>query len=45
MEESKLYLVFEHMSMDLKKYMDSLGKTPMTAETVKSFLYQVINYN
>lgn len=42
MEESKLYLVFEHMSMDLRKYMDSLGKNPMPGDTVRSFLYQVI---
>ncbi|XP_059476060.1 cyclin-dependent kinase 1-like [Neocloeon triangulifer] len=41
MEESKLYLVFEHMSMDLRKYMDSLGKSTMPAETIKSFLYQI----
>lgn len=25
MEESRLYLIFEFLSMDLKKYMDSLG--------------------
>jgi hypothetical protein len=41
MEESKLYLVFEHMSMDLRKYMDSLGKEPMPGDTVRSFMYQV----
>jgi cyclin-dependent kinase 1 len=36
-----LYLVFEHMSMDLRKYMDTLGKEPMPGDTVRSFLYQV----
>lgn len=25
MEESRLYLIFEFLAMDLKKYMDSLG--------------------
>lgn len=25
MEEARLYLIFEFLSMDLKKYMDSLG--------------------
>ena len=28
-EDVKLYLVFEYMEMDLKKYLDSLGPTTM----------------
>ncbi|VVC90445.1 unnamed protein product [Leptidea sinapis] len=44
MEESKLYLIFEFLSMDLKKYMDSLGSGKfMNPMTVKSYLYQINN--
>lgn len=38
MEESMLHLVFEHMSMDLRKYMDV---KLMDGNKIKSFLYQV----
>jgi hypothetical protein len=38
MEESMLHLVFEHMSMDLRKYMDVKA---MDDKKIKSFLYQV----
>lgn len=42
MEESRLYLIFEYLTMDLKKYMDTLGSGKlMEPETVKSYLYQV----
>lgn len=41
MEESKLYLIFEYLTMDLKKYMDSLGNKLMEPSVVKSYLYQV----
>lgn len=42
MEESKLYLIFEYLTMDLKKYMDTLGNGKlMEPETVKSYLYQI----
>lgn len=42
MEETRLYLIFEYLSMDLKKYMDSLGPgVLMPPEEVKSYLYQV----
>ncbi|KAF2896283.1 hypothetical protein ILUMI_09890 [Ignelater luminosus] len=42
MEESRLYLIFEFLSMDLKKYLDSLepGKY-MDPMLVKSYLYQM----
>ncbi|XP_054732710.1 cyclin-dependent kinase 1 [Anastrepha obliqua] len=42
MEENRLYLIFEFLSMDLKKYMDTLppGK-PMETELVRSYLYQI----
>jgi len=41
MEESRLYLIFEYLTMDLKKYMDSLGSKLMDPYMVKSYLYQV----
>lgn len=42
MEESRLYLIFEYLTMDLKKYMDSLGSDKLIEPvTVKSYLYQV----
>lgn len=42
MEESRLYLIFEFLSMDLKKYMDTLGNGKlMEPEVVKSYLYQI----
>lgn len=42
MQENKLYLVFEFLSMDLKKYMDSLGRDKlMDKMLVKSYTYQI----
>ncbi|CAI9740146.1 cyclin-dependent kinase 1-like [Octopus vulgaris] len=43
MQEGKLYLVFEYLSMDLKKYMDSIpsGKY-MDTKLVKSYLHQIL---
>jgi len=42
MEESRLYLIFEFLSMDLKKYMDTLPRDKMMKpELVKSYLYQI----
>lgn len=41
-----LYLVFEYLTTDLKKFMDSTGKgpksTPMPKQQIKSFMYQLI---
>lgn len=46
MEESKLYLIFEYLTMDLKKYMDTLEKGKlMDPSLVKSYLYQVNTLN
>jgi len=44
MQESRLYLIFEFLTMDLKKYLDtSIGKDEMmSAELVKSYCYQLI---
>ena len=38
---SRLYLVFEWLDQDLKKYMDSCGSNGMNAKLIKSYLYQV----
>nr|AFV07383.1 CDC2 [Carassius auratus red var. x Cyprinus carpio] len=43
MQESKLYLVFEFLSMDLKKYLDSIPSGLfMDPMLVKSYLYQIL---
>lgn len=42
MEDNRLYLIFEFLSMDLKKYMDSLpAERMMDPELVRSYLYQI----
>ena len=43
MQEAKLYLVFEFLSMDLKKYMDThVSKDgQMDPKLTKSYCYQV----
>ncbi|RUS18361.1 cell division control protein [Endogone sp. FLAS-F59071] len=41
--ETKLYLVFEFLDMDLKKYMDAAGSQGMTPQHVKSFLSQLVH--
>lgn len=42
MEENRLYLIFEFLSMDLKKYMDTLPiDKKMDSELVRSYLYQI----
>ncbi|XP_034472350.1 cyclin-dependent kinase 1 [Drosophila innubila] len=44
MEESRIYLIFEFLSMDLKKYMDSLPpEKQLDSQLVKSYLYQITN--
>lgn len=44
MEETRLYLIFEYLTMDLKKYMDTLGSGKlMDPKMVKSYLFQVFN--
>ncbi|XP_041124767.1 cyclin-dependent kinase 1-B-like isoform X1 [Polyodon spathula] len=43
MQESRLYLVFEFLSMDLKKYLDSIPSGQyMDRMLVKSYLYQIM---
>ncbi|KFD52306.1 hypothetical protein M514_06869 [Trichuris suis] len=42
MEENRLCLVFEFLSMDLRRYMDSLGpERLMDRKLLKSYLYQI----
>lgn len=42
MEEYRLYLIFEYLSMDLKRYIDKIEPgTYMDPMLVKSYLYQV----
>lgn len=40
-EPKKLYLVFEYLDYDLKKYMNTY-KSPLPSPIVKSFLYQML---
>jgi serine/threonine protein kinase len=40
--ENKLYLVFEFLDQDLKKYMDTCGPEGLSADLVKSYLYQLL---
>lgn len=42
MDDSRLYLVFEFVPMDLKKFIDSRPKKHLDEITTKSFTYQVI---
>ncbi|KAF6023915.1 CDK1 [Bugula neritina] len=43
MQENKLYLVFEFLSMDLKNYLDTIPKGQfMDAALVKSYMYQLL---
>ncbi|KAJ2805339.1 Cyclin-dependent kinase catalytic subunit, partial [Coemansia furcata] len=39
---SKLYLVFEFLDLDLKKYMDSVGPVGLSPAQVKSYMYQLL---
>ncbi|KAM5315293.1 LOW QUALITY PROTEIN: cyclin-dependent kinase 1-like [Glossophaga mutica] len=43
MQDSRLYLIFEYLSMDLKKYLDSIPPGQfMDSSLVKSYLYQIL---
>lgn len=45
MEESRLYLIFEFLSMDLKRFLDSIPNNDRLEESImKSFLFQVCIY-
>lgn len=41
--ENKLYLLFEYLEIDLRKYLESLGESEvLDPEVVKSFIFQII---
>mmetsp|Transcript_50954 Transcript_50954/g.125220 ORF Transcript_50954/g.125220 Transcript_50954/m.125220 type:complete len:299 (-) Transcript_50954:50-946(-) len=40
---NKLYLVFEFLDQDLKRFMDSQPSGPLDMNTVKSYLYQLLS--
>ena len=43
MQESRLYLIFEFLTMDLKKYLDTIPqKEMMNPNLVKSYTYQIV---
>jgi len=41
-ENNVLYLVFEFLTMDLKKYLDSIKEKHMDPELLKSYTYQIL---
>jgi cyclin-dependent kinase 2 len=41
-DETKLYLIFEYLDQDLKKYMNAVG-TGLPPYTIKSFMYQMLS--
>ena len=42
-EDNKLYLLFEHLDFDLKRYLDELGNENLNENVIKSFLYQILD--
>ncbi|KAH6558927.1 hypothetical protein KP509_1Z037600 [Ceratopteris richardii] len=40
--EKRLYLVFEYLDLDLKKYMDSSPEFSKDARLIKTYLYQIL---
>ncbi|KAJ2855233.1 Cyclin-dependent kinase catalytic subunit, partial [Coemansia erecta] len=40
--DAKLYLVFEFLDLDLKKYMDSVGPAGLSPAQVKSYMHQLV---
>ncbi|KAI1311288.1 Cyclin-dependent kinase 3 [Mortierella claussenii] len=41
-DETKLYLVFEFLDVDLKKYMDTLPSAGLSMDQVKEYLFQLL---
>ncbi|KAJ1898902.1 Cyclin-dependent kinase catalytic subunit [Kickxella alabastrina] len=41
-DDYKLYLVFEFLDLDLKKYMDSVGPAGLSPVQVKSYMHQLV---
>ena len=42
MQEAKLYLIFEYLTMDLKKYIDTHRQARIDPMLVKSWTYQLL---
>ncbi|CAJ0585013.1 unnamed protein product, partial [Mesorhabditis spiculigera] len=43
MQENRLYLIFEFLSMDLKKFLDQLpARTMLDAVTMQSYMFQIL---
>ena len=42
LQEGKLYLIFEYLTMDLKKYIDTYKKPRIEPMLVKSWTYQLL---
>ena len=43
LQEAQLYLIFEFLTMDLKKYLDTISaKEMMDKNLVKSYCYQIL---
>ncbi|KAI9475436.1 MAG: kinase-like domain-containing protein [Benjaminiella poitrasii] len=42
-EDSKLFMVFEYADMDLRRYMDTMGRQGITAGHIQSFMSQLLN--
>ena len=42
-EDNKLYLLFEYVDYDLRKFLDESGPEPLDDDTIKSFLYQILD--
>ncbi|KAJ2393916.1 Cyclin-dependent kinase catalytic subunit [Coemansia sp. RSA 2559] len=40
--DSKLFLVFEFLDLDLKKYMDSVGPAGLSPAQIKSYMHQLV---
>ncbi|ESO82954.1 hypothetical protein LOTGIDRAFT_204877 [Lottia gigantea] len=40
--EMKLYLVFEYLNLDLKKYMDMAPPSGLASELIKSYMFQLL---
>lgn len=40
--QEQLYLVFEYLEFDLKKYMRAQGNAPLPREQAQRFLYQIL---
>ena len=40
--KGRLYLVFEYLEYDLKKFMRKRGNDPLNSDEAQSFLYQIL---